>query len=350
MSGLRFRRCRVIGFIGLATTAILVGAAPLAQAQSNNASYWNNAGSAAWSNTANWTPGALAGGTYGFYYQGEGMVINNGGTATIADGDNVTDNSPGSTGYGWGGYVYVGGSDFLGGSGGNGYVNMSGGTLNVAGAAVHEILGVASGSGIFTQSGGVNVVYNPITTASGGDPGAYSSLELGYANGGYGEYRMNGGALGVNAIFVGGNESAYDAYNGAVTLMAGTGVFTQTGGSVGSIGTPGGANNTVGVMVGGNWSSYPGNSNLPGGPVFNASSVGTYTLGDPSGTGSPLLVGGCEVIGVSGTGTFTQTCGTNALLGGGNISGVGGGTPFNNATGACSSVGISGDKRAQSAI
>ena len=131
MNGNVLRYRQATGFVGLATAALLVGIASLAQAQ-DTVLYWNNSGTAAWSNTANWTPGNFTSGTYGNYFMGQGMVINNGGTVNIDPGDNVTDTS--SSSYGWGGYVYVGGSDFIGGSGGNGYVNMSGGTLNVDGS------------------------------------------------------------------------------------------------------------------------------------------------------------------------------------------------------------------------
>ena len=58
---------------------------------------------------------------------------------------------------------------------------------------------------------------------------------------------------------------------------------------------------------------------LPSGsiPSYTSTSKGTYTLGNSNGTGSPLLVGGTELIGVDSNGTFTQNCGTNALAGGG---------------------------------
>ena len=40
----------------------------------------------------------------------------------------------------------------------------------------------------------------------------YSVLQLGYSNGGYGQYNLSGGSVGVNAIFVGGStESATGA-------------------------------------------------------------------------------------------------------------------------------------------
>ena len=69
---------------------------------------------------------------------------------------------------------------------------------------VQEVLGVDSGSGIFTQSGGVNVPYAAILEYSGYNL-VFTTLQLGYSNGGYGEYDMSGGSLGVNAIYVGGN-------------------------------------------------------------------------------------------------------------------------------------------------
>ena len=53
--------------------------------------------------------------------------------------------------------------------------------------------------------------------------------------------------------------------------------------------------------------------------------------------GAPLFAGGVEAIGVNGTGTFTQNCGTNAIVGGGqyagNTGGVAGGSYYNNAYG-----------------
>ena len=76
---------------------------------------------------------------------------------------------------------------------------MSGGTLSQGSSIMQEVLGVASGSGIFTQSGGVNV---PFVAHPGYDSGAvpFSNLQLGFSSGGYGEYDMSGGSLGVNAI------------------------------------------------------------------------------------------------------------------------------------------------------
>ena len=69
------------------------------------------------------------------------------------------------------------------------------------------MLGVDSGSGIFTQSGGINVPYVGHHGMTGDHNLTFSSLQLGYTNGGYGEYDMSGGSLGVNVIYVGGNTS-----------------------------------------------------------------------------------------------------------------------------------------------
>ena len=59
------------------------------------------------------------------------------------------------------------------------------------------------------------------------------------------------------------------------------------------------------MIIGGNWIMQRGG---------DSTGVGTYNL---SGTGS--IVGGYEVVGAGCTGTFTQSGGTNALLGGGNV-------------------------------
>ena len=70
------------------------------------------------------------------------------------------------------------------------------------GKAQQEALGVASGSGIFTQTGGINCPYQQGSGAAGY---SYNSIALGWSKGGYGEYDLSGGSVGVNAIFVGGN-------------------------------------------------------------------------------------------------------------------------------------------------
>ena len=313
-----------IGSIFILAAMLLVGAASLAQAADNNAWYWNGSESTSWSNNANWTPTTFGGS--GLWWTG-GSVINNGGTVTIANGDNVTDSSGNDSSNGGSGQgnIFVGGSSgLLGGNGGSGYVTMSGGTLSGGASYVTEVLGVdAGGSGIFAQSGGINAPYMvPPQGQNILNPGTFSSLQLGYSKGGYGEYDMSAGSLQVNVINVGGNNAG--------VLNAGTGVFTQTGGSVGIWTSQ--KTQPIGLMVGGNWTTTTVLSATP----ITYSSFGTYTLGNAGGTGSPLFVGGCEAIGVTGTGTFTQNCGTNAIVGGGDFGGKPGtqSVPYNSQTGA----------------
>ena len=203
---------------------------------------------------------------------------------------------------------------------------MAPSTVRSSSTPLQEILGVASGSGIFTQTGGVNLPYAATPLAVNIN---FNALEVGYSNGGYGEYNLQGGTVGAAAIYVGGNVASQ--YANGVLMQAGTGVFNQTGGAVGSYGINGfgsSANNAVGLTVGG----VVGGTSVGRGNY--CSSVGTYNLGN--GTSSPLLVGGCEVVGASGTGTFTQNSGTNAIVGGGLATWTMGaaGVYYNNAMGA----------------
>ena len=104
--------------------------------------------------------------------------------------------------------------------------------------------------------------------------GFYASLQLGPADGGYGEYRLSGGSLGVNAIYVGSTFDPYQAY-------CGTGVFTQTGGAVGTASAS-------------HWTIHRrqlGKRHKIDEPQSNPNSVGSYTLQNGS------LFGGVETIG-----------------------------------------------------
>ena len=132
-------------------------------------------------------------------------MIDNGGTATIGPGDSVTDMT--------GGYGYLtigggGGGQYPGDPGGNGYVNMTGGVLqlsNGTGNFQTESLGVGyqpdgvtSSSGVFTQSGGVNMPY--MQSQYSGE--VSNLLLLGPNQGGYGEYNLSGGQLTPNCIYM----------------------------------------------------------------------------------------------------------------------------------------------------
>ena len=129
----------------------------------------------------------------------------------------------------------------------------SGSLLSVAG---NEYIGY-SGTGAFTQTGGTNTVTGIlILAANAGSSGSYS---------------LSGGSLTVGD---------YEAVG-----YFGTGSFTQSGGT-----------HTVTAL-------YLGS---------DAGASGSYTLSD-SGSGSLLSVVGNEYIGYSGTGTFTQTGGSNTV-------------------------------------
>ena len=314
----RLRNRQATGFFGLiAAAAFLAGTASLAQAQARlfGTLLDRPTGPRATGPPSPATQYAEFGTSVG------GTVINNGGTATIAYPDNVGD-------YGGNNTVYIGGSSSniagVGGNG-NGYVTMTGGTLgSTPGAtALQEIIGTASCSGIFTQQGGINT---PYTIDNSGYSGVFPAVHLGVSNGGYGEYDMSGGSLGVNAIFVGGSDLNSSVWN------CGTGVFTQTGGSVGRL--PNGSQpvQAVGLMMGGVWNTDVGQQQT------TTTSSGVYTLGtvgQAAGAGGPLFVGGVECVGVMGTATFTQNSGTNAIIGGGGFNGVpSGNAQYNSAIGA----------------
>ena len=215
--------------------------------------------------------------------------IYNGGTCTIDSTDGTV----------------VAGQLNLGSSTGNGALNLdAGGALAPpSGQYITEQLGTAAGSGVFTQSGGFNVATFTPHSGSG-----YNQILVGYTNGGYGEYDLGGGTINANAIFVGANPTS--------ATQNGTGVFTQTGGSIGAFAA--GTNKAIGVFVGGSWA---------GKPIGGQTGVGSYNLQNG------LIVGGCETVGGDGTGTFTQSGGTNAFVGNGDYNSASM-TDYNNHFGA----------------
>ncbi len=151
---------------------------------------------------------------------------------------------------------------------------------------VYETIGWV-GSGQFNQSGGTNTVG---TSGSG-------EFRLGENFGSSGTYALGSGSLTVNGrAWIGGG---------------GTGSFTQSGGTHSVSGNEyigdGGAGSVI--QSGGSHTigAASANSELHLGESFGSN--GSYNL---SGTGS-LNVNGIEKIGVSGTGTFTQTGGTHSV-------------------------------------
>jgi fibronectin-binding autotransporter adhesin len=167
-----------------------------------------------------------------------------------------------------GGAVVLSGPVVLGGpldpariAGGVGVLTISDGTFDVSSSVGFGLVVGGTGTGTVTQSGGT------VTITSGPTSGG---LELGRSAGGSGTYSLSGGELNVNREAVAGP--------GAYVLVgnAGSGAFTQTGGTVSIEGTL-----TLGASAGGS---------------------GTYDL---SGTGT-LLEAEHVVI---RTGTFTQSAG-----------------------------------------
>ena len=132
-----------------------------------------------------------------------------------------------------------------------GTYKLSGGSLS----ALMEYIGY-SGTGAFTQTGGTNTVS--------------ASLTLGKYSDSRGTYKLSGGSLSAKNQIIG---------------FYGSGDFTQTGGS-----------NTV------------SNAILLGDAL---GSSGAYTLGGC--TDSPSLSAANQYVGVEGTGSFTQTGGSNTV-------------------------------------
>ena len=195
----------------------------------------------------------------------------------------------------------------LGGSGGT--VNMTAGALSAGAVYVGN-----AGTGSFTQFGGTN--------------NTWGNLYLGYSTGSYGSYNLTGsgqlytsasefvgysgtanftqnsGANSAGNLTLGNNPNSNGTYN-----LSGSGQVTASFIYIGSSGsgsvTQSGQSNALSENL------YLGNN--PGG-------VGTYNLyGGELKTISPGYVG-CLVVGNSGAGIFNQTGGTNDLLSSADVS------------------------------
>ena len=199
------------------------------------------------------------------------------------------------------------------------------------------------------QSAGTNSSASLDLGENSGASGTYSlsgsgllngvALRIGYSGNGY--FTQSGGVLNFAVIFLGSNPGSFGSYtlNGPELLAAseyvgisGTGSFTQSAGT----------NSTSGLLLGIN-SGGSGNYNLSGSGLlnvagveaseyvgysgtgsftqsggtntlgllylgYNAGACGSYSLG-----GTAWLKAGYEYVGGSGTGSFTQSAGTNAV-------------------------------------
>jgi len=159
------------------------------------------------------------------------------------------------------------------GVGSSGTYNLNSGALNDMPSEYPEVVGV-SGTGNFYQKAG--------TTNTVG-----SELELGLYAGSHGAYYLSGGVLSTN-------------YVGLSTVLigyAGTGTFTQTGGTFNVTGT---SNIDIGYA--------------PGGSGTYLLSAGSVNIGSGvvSGLNSNLVVGGSQTFGPGGQGLF-KISGTGSL-------------------------------------
>jgi len=185
----------------------------------------------------------------------------------------------------------------VGNEGGTGTINITGGSLTIAGTD-DMFIGRDRGIGIVNQSGGV-VDFNHNTFIGNGN-NANSNTS--------GTYNLSAGALNVKREFVIGREGANATHTGTLNMTGGT--ITKTGDEKFLVGH----NNGVGAVVqsGGTISAnnelYIGNE--------NSGARGTYTL---SGTGA-LNVANEVVVGrESGTGTLNVNGGSITTTGNGNM-------------------------------
>jgi hypothetical protein len=188
-------------------------------------------------------------------YQGSGVFSQLGSNNNITVGDLQIGSLSNSSGTytlavdtnGGGGYVTIGGSEFVG-LGGTGIFSQTGSTVTISGGnhtfgnglvlgnssgskgtytfsdgnltvKDNEFVGLG-GSGAFNQSGGAN-------TISGGH-----NLYVGYAAGSNGAYTQSGGTNAMSSLFVGGNSGSTGAYvlSGGSATLAGAG-YIGSGGS-----------------------------------------------------------------------------------------------------------------------
>jgi len=186
---------------------------------------------------------------------------------------------------------------------GIGAYSLSGGYLAVSGAQNAENVG-QSGTGTFTQSGGTNAI------------GQY--LDLGNTTGASGTYSLSAGSLSV-----GYNENVGYSGTGSFTQSGGTHTianFLYLGYESGSSGTFNlsgngslsvAVNENVGYSGTGSF-TQSGGSHTIGGDLYLAATLGgsgTYSL---SGNGALSLANSSyEYLGYAGTGTFTQSGGSN---------------------------------------
>ncbi len=158
---------------------------------------------------------------------------------------------------------------------GNGRYNLYGGTLSAGSEAIGR-----TGFGVFTQSGGTHTVTNNLTLGNGMNSGTYT---------------LSGGVMDVGGDILNGSGSSTLIIDGG-TMDVGGDILNGSGSSA--------------LIIDG------GTLNVAGGDI----DVGTLILGSASGASGSHTLSGTdtittydEAIGTHGTGTFTQTGGTNIV-------------------------------------
>jgi T5SS/PEP-CTERM-associated repeat protein len=333
-SSCRAARLSAAAFASFAAIALLASVPARADV------YWTLSPSQTgdWSVAANWG-GLLPTGT-------DNAWIVNGGTANVTTmGDTC-------------------GTFSLGNGTGNGTVQMPGGGLS---ATYYEYVGSA-GAGTFTQTGGTNTITNNYYSAlylgvNTGSSGTYNLSGSGQVStwfeyvgySGTGTFAQNGGSnSGMNNLYLGYNSGSTGSYrlSGTGLLSApGNGITSTSGEYIGYSGTGSftqsdASDNYLGLQclylgynVGGSgsyslsnssqlstrqlWVGYSGSGSFTqsGGTFSNTeTNDALYLGGNPGSSGSYNLSGGeinlfvsNEFVGYSGSGTFTQSGGTNLI-------------------------------------
>ncbi len=256
-------------------------------------------------------------GDYGLYLAdnpgSNGTYTLKGGSLT-ANSESIGENGTGTfTQSGGANRVGVGGLILADDTGGTGTYILKGGNLSAASETIGvtgsaDPLSAAPGKGTLTQSGGTNQV-GTLIVGSG-------NINV---NGSSGTYNLKGGTLTADSEIVGkggtgtfiqsGGANEVSPLGLAVGLNAGSsGTYKLENGTLNNLGLE-----SVGISGTGKFEQKFGvNATDFLALGVNAGSSGTYDLkGGTLSVGTGILTGGSEIIGQSGTGSFTQSGGTN---------------------------------------
>ena len=185
----------------------------------------------------------------------------------------------------------------LGNDRGNGAINITGGTLTVAGTD-DVFIGRDKGTAVVDQSGGVVDFNHNTFIGNGNNAGSTTS----------GTYNLSAGVLNVKREFVIGREGANATHTGTLNMTGGT--ITKTGDEKMIVGH----NNAKGFVVHSGGTINVNNELFVGNE--NSGTEGTYTL---SGSGA-LNVANEVIVGrESGTGILNVNGGTITTTGNGNM-------------------------------